>query len=286
MKFVGPLRKMYRRSIHWQWLDQQVYRVLDTLTNLYSWLRHYSFPQNYIRRWKLNMLWELYEQETVALCKKTIKPGMIVVDISAHIGYFTRIFSKLVGTSGVVYAFEADAENFELLAKNTKHLPNVRRFHFALGDQLGIIDFYHCIDKSGCHTTIPDIPTGLLMTKTSVQSNTLDNILKQENIPVIHVIKIDIEGGESAAFRGMRETLRQNRELTIITEFSPMAIGAAKINPIIFLHNFIDEGFNIYAIENHGLIPVQPKNYQDFIPSVQNATDAYKQSINILCIRK
>ena len=68
---------------------------------------------------------------------------MIVVDVGAHIGYFTRIFSNLSGPSGTILAFEADPENFTLLKQNTSHYSNVRAYEEALSAQEGFIHFYH-----------------------------------------------------------------------------------------------------------------------------------------------
>src|SRR5688500_16074892 len=49
---------------------------------------------------KLPMLLGTYERETVAVLRELVKPGMTVIDGGAHVGYYTRIFSKLVGASG------------------------------------------------------------------------------------------------------------------------------------------------------------------------------------------
>ena len=61
--------------------------------------------------------WEKYETE---LFKKVVKEGMTVVDIGAHIGYYTLIAANLAGKKGKVYAFEPEAENYSLLVKNIK----------------------------------------------------------------------------------------------------------------------------------------------------------------------
>ena len=98
---VTTLRKVYRKYIHAPWLDQQIYKMLDSATNFYAWACGYYFPKSFIhRRWKLDLINEVYEKETVTVFKKIIKPGMIVLDIGAHIGFFTRLFSKLVGPKG------------------------------------------------------------------------------------------------------------------------------------------------------------------------------------------
>lgn len=94
MSIVDNLRTFYRTHVHSSTLDKLIYNTLDGLVNFYSAVRRYHFPANYIRRWKLDLLDDLYEKETMALVKQIVRPGMIVVDIGAHVGYFTRIFSN------------------------------------------------------------------------------------------------------------------------------------------------------------------------------------------------
>lgn len=288
MAFISRIRKIYRRSIHSQWLDQKIYSILDALTTLYSSVRRYSFPKNYIRRWKLDMLWELYEPETVKIAKEIIKPGMVAVDIGAHIGYFTRIFSTLVGSNGRVLAFEADPENFELLEKNTKHINNVARFNFALCDKSGPIDFYHCVEKAGCNSILPNLPLNFTTKKITVNANTLDAALAQEHITHVDFIKIDIEGGESAAFRGMAKLFQYNIDLAMVVEFSPATIKITGISPLAFLQEFSKQGFDIYAITTRGIFYIDTKDesgFEPFIPPPYHDGSAYNQFVNIICVR-
>ena len=100
----------------------QIKRLIELIVNFYAKLNNFSFPNKFTWKWKLEMLFHNYEKETTELFKKIIKPGMTVIDIGAHIGYFTRLFSKLVGEKGKVFAFEADPINFSFLKRNTFHL--------------------------------------------------------------------------------------------------------------------------------------------------------------------
>ena len=52
--------------------------------------------------------------------KKNIKPGDIVIDVGANIGYFTCLMSKLVGETGHVYSFEPELNNFKMLKMNVE----------------------------------------------------------------------------------------------------------------------------------------------------------------------
>src|SRR6266571_1746987 len=40
--------------------------------------------------------------------QQTVKPGMRVVDVGAHVGYYTLLFSRAVGEPGQVFAFEPE----------------------------------------------------------------------------------------------------------------------------------------------------------------------------------
>ena len=62
-----------------------------------------------------NYVWEKDESDYMI---STITNGMNVIDMGAHIGYFTVLLSRLVGCEGKVYSFEPSKENFELLERN------------------------------------------------------------------------------------------------------------------------------------------------------------------------
>ncbi|MDP3935194.1 MAG: FkbM family methyltransferase [Candidatus Giovannonibacteria bacterium] len=248
---------------------------MDGLTNSYSFSRGYSFPKNYIRRWKLDMLWELYERDTVLLFKKIIKPGMAIVDIGAHIGYYTRITADLVGGNGAVYAFEADPDNFDLLKKNTKRLKNVKLYQRAITNKTGTIDFYHYDEKSGINSTLPNVPLNFKKTKISVEARDLDSFFAKPGSPKIDVVKMDIEGGEYAALQGMKKILSENRGLALIVEFAPAWIVASGNTPLNFLKYIESFGFEIFAITPNGLIKIISSD--GFTPS--------SEFINLYCTK-
>ncbi len=283
---IPKLRTLYRRFIHSPALDRAIYAVLDSLTDLFALILRFSFPKNYMRRWKLDMLWELYEKETVVLFRRTVKPGMVVVDIGAHIGYYARIASLLVSKSGTVHAFEADSENFALLEKNTRRAKRVARHKIAVTDTVGTIDFYHYDDKSGAHSTLPNAPLQFEKRKITVSSTDLDSYLQEKGVTRVDVIKMDIEGGESAALRGMRHTLAGARYL--FTEFAPAWIEAAGSSPLSFLHSIEAHGFQIFAITPNGLVklsPVRDVGIMSLIPKPKEGTHA-SEFINLYCVKE
>ncbi len=285
MELVSFLRKWYRQHFHSPQLDRSIYGILDWLTDLYAAGAGYSFPKNYIRRWKLDILWNLYERETVEVFKNSIKPSMIVVDIGAHIGYFTRLYSALVGPKGMVYAFEADPENFSLLEKNTRRLSNVKIFPLAITDSVGTIDFYHYPDKAGCHSTLPNVPLDYKKEKITVACSNLDSVLANLGIERVDLVKMDIEGGEGAALRGMEKTLTKNTPLMLVIEFAPAWIRATGVTPLSFLQNLTNHGFKIFAIKGLELIPLIPETEASYETLVPKTPTAFNEFINLYCVK-
>ena len=61
---------------------------------------------------------KIREIDQTTLIKEFVKPGMNCLDLGANIGYYTLLFSSLVGKSGKVFAVEPDSRNLPLLKKN------------------------------------------------------------------------------------------------------------------------------------------------------------------------
>src|SRR2546422_5286600 len=62
----------------------------------------------------------IYEPLVTELIQNEVKTGDVVLDIGAHIGYYTLMFAELVGPHGKVFAFEPVPSNFALLQKNVQ----------------------------------------------------------------------------------------------------------------------------------------------------------------------
>ena len=118
-----------------------------------------------------------YELEKQTLMHKYIKPGMTIYDIGANSGFYTLLFSSLVGQKGKVYSFEPLASNVDYLLKHgvLNDLKNTNIVQVALGDYCGPIGFTIRHDNYQNHTThISD-------TMLSVYQTTLDAFLSDSD---------------------------------------------------------------------------------------------------------
>jgi len=228
--------------------------LLNFFADAWAQAARFHFPKKYGWREKIAMLGGSYERETGVLLREIVKPGMTVVDIGAHIGYFTRLLSKAVGPGGRVFAFEPEPENFSLLYLNTKNRPNVRPIQAATSDRSGTA-FLHVVSGStGCHSLV-----GVSGIPLEVSAVSLDEFITKERVPSISVIKMDIEGAEPLALKGMSELLREGR-CALVMEFNPEALRTGGTAPENFLASLEERGFAVSAILPRGLEPLSAQD--------------------------
>ena len=142
---------------------------------------------------------------------RTVKKGSIVIDAGANCGYFTTLFSMMVGKSGEVHAFEPVPESYALLKANTERRTfNVITNKLALGKKKGKASIaYDPCDSEKASL----IRTSSIGGQTKeVQVIPLDDYIQEKNIRRLDFIKCDVEGYELQVLKGMKKSL---------TEFTP-----------------------------------------------------------------
>ena len=162
-----------------------------------------------------------YEIDLQEGIKKLIQSGWTVYDVGANIGYFTLMFSRLVGEAGAVYAFEPLPANLMRLGENLilNGLTSLVKVHpFAVIDESKMVQFL--IGSSGAMgKTIGSAGrenTELYKESIEVAGIKLDDFVYQEANPSPQAIKMDIEGGETLAIHGMTRLLDEKKPLIFL----------------------------------------------------------------------
>jgi FkbM family methyltransferase len=132
-----------------------------------------------------------------------IKKGDIVIDAGANMGLFSALASHL---GGIVYAFEPVKEIREKYLEKTAQLnPNINIVPLALSNKTGTTDIYVNSNNLGGSSIILQGQSG---TKETILTTTLDDWVKQNNIPKVDFIKADIEGAERLMLEGAQWVLK------------------------------------------------------------------------------
>jgi len=220
----------------------------------------------------------VYEPFETNIFKKQIKKGNIVLDIGANIGYYTLIAAKLVGKDGKVFAFEPDPNNFLLLKKNVKlnNYQNVTLVNKAISDKSKNIKLYLSKNNFGDHRIYKSSEN---RESINIKCIRLDDYFKKINQRV-DIIKMDIQGAEWAAIKGMQSLLRKNPNIKIIMEFSSDDLRKFGVNPKEFLDFLANLGFIFYNIN-------EKKDKLEFI-NIDKIMEQFsgKEFTNLLCLKK
>lgn len=163
----------------------------------------------------------LFEPTETWLVRELLAPGSTLLDIGAHIGWFTTIGSRRVGSGGRVIAFEPFESNLRLLKVNLlqNQCENVRVMESALGSQSGTLTLRGGTD-SGAVTALV---WSRSRTSVEVPVITLDEV--EKDIGVVSLMKIDVEGWETNVLRGGGRTL--SRTQSVLIEMNSAAIAKA-----------------------------------------------------------
>lgn len=138
-----------------------------------------------------------------------IQEGDVVVDLGGNIGVFTR-YAYQKGASKII-TFEPDRRYFEALKRNAH--PNTILFNAAIGDKLGKLTLTESSHLGGSNLWQEKDPS---MTQYDVNVYTLDYILKTKLVDRIDFLKVDIEGSEIIAFKGISdENLSKIRNIAV-----------------------------------------------------------------------
>lgn len=228
----------------------------ESLVVLLCTMRRMVFPREHPWMTRLQFLMGWYEFDTVAVCKEIIRPGMTVLDIGAHTGYFTLLFSRLVGPTGRVYAFEPHEPTFRMLSHNLRsaRYRNVTAVQKAVGDQPGEVEFFE-MSAPGTHSLFnvaQHDPHFTLRRRLHTDCTTVDRFLGTQGNPQVDFIKMDIEGAEEKALAGMRKTVRCSENLAIVVELNVRSLVAAGTTPVRFLETLLELGFRPRAIAPDG----------------------------------
>ena len=198
----------------------------------------------------LELLLDQYEPETTRVFHELLRPGMRVVDIGAHGGYFSLIAASHVGPNGTVYAFEPFPPSFNALNRNIalngyQNIMTIQKAVTSKTERAELIVNSKGSDRHSLYTVDHEEQKEAI----KVETIALDDFLRERDWPRVDLIKMDIEGAEPAALKGMAHSLRNCQIRLLVTEFSPRSLRAAGFDPYRFLCDLFEAGFSISILE-------------------------------------
>ena len=178
-------------------------------------------------------------QEVLA---KRLKPGMVFYDLGANIGFFSLLAARLVGAAGQVFSFEPDAETAERLRRNLTRngFINATVIEAGVWSTNGAVNFI-AADKSSPDRGVGTFVAGENSTAgTPTRCVALDDFVR--SAPAPDVIKCDVEGAETEAFRGAEKLLAARHPLILCEMHSDL-------NDKYLREYFVRFGYSIESVD-------------------------------------
>ena len=221
--------------------------------------KHYRIPFGPLRNLKFyydrsinyHAVLGFWDGDTINVLKKVlverrqIEADPVVADVGGNVGYVTLWLSRYVAGRGRVYAFEPSPAICRILRSNVEanRLENVEIVELACGDRNGTAEFF-----VGAHHHSSSLHESWAKEsrdraeKLTVEMTTLDAFFAPSSgrgTPAF--IKIDIEGGGTAALPGCERILREARPLVLVESHMPDEDRA--ISDVLTRHRY--DGFRL-----------------------------------------
>jgi FkbM family methyltransferase len=210
-----------------------------------------------------------YERESLNVVDRLVQPGMVALDVGAHIGYYTWRLARRVGPTGRVVALEPHGPTFQLLERNVpaSRFPNVELLPVAAGETPGETEFVE-FTSSRKHS-IYDVSAFAaelqVKSRHMVRVTRIDDLLAERGIDTLQFVKLDIEGAEQIALRGMSKTLSASPAAAVIVEYNALTIRAAGGTPDEFLSELRGYGLDLLLLTEPGAILDMPDSAAELL---------------------
>ncbi|MEO8972718.1 MAG: FkbM family methyltransferase [Ktedonobacteraceae bacterium] len=192
---------------------------------------------------------KIHERPVTLMILDALKDAKCFVDCGANLGWYTCLAGEFI-PDGLVYGFEMDDLNFNLLRKNVavNNFSHVMLYHVALSDAPGLVSYRrnemgpnpgNSLSSSLTNRGVSDVIT--------VDAISLDTFFADKAVTP-DLVKIDVEGAETKVLRGMADLL-QNPRIKLFVEIHPRALKELQSSVDEVLSILMENGFDVFIIE-------------------------------------
>jgi FkbM family methyltransferase len=232
--------------------------------------------------WNLLFLGD-YEPHLSRLWHRLAPTGGLAIDVGANIGAHTLSMARAVGATGRVLAFEPNPLVRSALICNVdlNHLDQITVFPCALGSQSGTLPLRVPTRESkefsnlGLASLVAlETPHDLI----DVEVRTLDDVLDDAAIERVDVIKIDVQGYEVEALKGMRGCLARHCPV-VVFEYDAWAWGEANAQVSEASDILLAAGYSLFTLDFQADRDPQPLRAGTALPGLVELMAVHPASV-------
>ena len=199
----------------------------------------------------------------IALLTRFTRRGARVLDLGAHIGTFSLAAAALGRT---VLAVDATRRHVDLLNRSIacNGHDRLRAVHAAVSDRPGTVRFLEA--SLWGMVAYPGLEAPLV----EVEAVTVDRLLGQARWKRVDFVKMDVEGSEVAALKGMTRLLAREDAPVIVYECNGLTLAKYGLSPGELVGLLEGFGYTTYRAEAGGYRlyrsgDFQPESYLDVV---------------------
>lgn len=184
-----------------------------------------------------------------------------VFDVGANVGKWSEMFRMRI-QQGTLLMFEPQRSCRKHI--ESRGIPAAELIPFAVGDYDGEIDLYVASEADATASMYPRGDSYFAQNTfvpSKVRIVTIDKVMADRHIEFVDLVKMDIEGHEVAAIRGMQNALKSRRIGAITFEF-----GSGNLNSRTCFKDFwnvLSDEFEIRRITPAGISIIVGEYYED-----------------------
>ena len=194
-----------------------------------------------------------YDLQETQFVINNVKVGNTVLDLGAHVGYYTFLLASLVGENGKVYSFEPQLHLFTLIQQSIKENGYKGRIiaeNCCVGSltKKGQFAQHQGAGDYGCtHMLTSALPFYDDMTVESIDVINLDDY----HFPsAIDFMKIDIEGSEYLALKTFKDRLKKDKPIILSEVNKPLLAHVSKVSSKEYITLLRNYGYECYVLNN------------------------------------
>jgi FkbM family methyltransferase len=239
-----------RRVGRWQWAGRFQQRFVQSAS---QWLRHQDVTIQHglgaglrFNAGGANPGYALGTSEPIVqdVLGQLLRPGQVVWDVGANVGFYTVIAAHAVGPTGQVVAFEPLPSNVDALRHNLalNGFARVTVVPCAAAAASGDLTLTLGDEPTWAHTGGPADAPGAI----TVPALSLDDAAQRHALADPDLVKIDVEGAECDVIAGMRG---------IIARHPPVILCEMHGKNATFVAALTAHGYRMRALESD--LPVE-----------------------------
>lgn len=207
-----------------------------------------------------------WEPNVYQVVSSLAKPGDVIVEVGANVGYYTVAMGAMVGASGQIHSFEANARLARMVERSAYINGMTDRIVVhpkAVVGEAGVVRFERSRKRSGWGHVSQQAEAVFDDSEiVEVEATTLDSL----ELSRVDLLRLDAEGSEPLILEGAADILARNPDLKICMEWDPIQMRA-RTDLQTFVARLDALGFRLWRIGADASLTETPMRAADALPT-------------------